>query len=521
MVGPAGDQYTSIFLFGAVNGPIGGPPAFFVTGIGGGFGINRRLVLPADLSTFDEFPLIKALDPAARSGDPFTELERARGYFPAERDTFWFAAGLSFTSFALVDGVAVVAMQIGGGFELSLLGLARMALPRPEAALVSIEMALVARFSTREGVILVQAQLTDNSWLLAPEVRLTGGFAFTSFMAGPNRGQFVVTMGGYHPDFHRDGYPVVPRLGLRWQVGDAITVVGESYFALTSEALMAGTRVEVSARLGPGWAHAVFSADGIVFFDPFWLKVTVYASIDAGVTVDLWFAEVTISVHLSARVEITGPPYRAGARFEVGPVDLTLAIGPSNSEPRYLNWDAFVRKYLEESPNRVDGRVAARVLAAVTGSGAVPPSGSSSDGGDRSPDGTTDRPFRVLAEFELTVTSTVPLRGLVAGAPRRNLAASRVVSVAPMGLPAPADVLLTLTMVGPPSASIERIDRLAAVPQQLGAFPVGTWGVAQDLSNPTVPAGDVISGTDRVVLRAEAEIPTRPDGLRPPEIPYR
>ena len=42
VVGPENDRFTAIFLFGAVNGPIGGPPAFFITGIGGGFGINRR-----------------------------------------------------------------------------------------------------------------------------------------------------------------------------------------------------------------------------------------------------------------------------------------------------------------------------------------------------------------------------------------------------------------------------------------------------------------------------------------------
>ena len=511
LVGPENDRYTSLFLFGAVNGPIGGPPAFFVTGIGGGFGINRRLSLPEDLSQFGGFPLIKALDPAARAGDPFQELAAARVYFAAERGTFWFAAGLSFTSFALVDGVAVVAIQIGAGFELSLLGLARMALPRPEAALVSIELALVARFSTREGIILVQGQLTDNSWLLAPEVRLTGGFAFASWLSGPNRGQFVVTIGGYHPDFHRDGYPVVPRLGLALRIGDFISIIGESYFALTSEAVMAGTRMEISARLGPAWAHVVYGGDAIVFFDPFWFKVTVYASIDAGVTIDVWIGEITISVHLSARIEVTAPPLHAIARFEVGPVGLTLEIGERPTAPRYIPWDAFVRKYLEEA---APGR--ARVLAAVAGTGSIPPSGSSATGGATSPDGTPDRPFRVVAEFEMTVTSTAPLRSLVAGGPSRDLAASAVVSVAPMGERNPADIRLTLRMVGPPTAAVDRIARLEVVPQQLGAFPVGTWGVAPDATNPTVPRGDVISATDRVLIRAVADIP--PGG---PAIRYR
>ena len=41
-------RFTAFFAFGAVNGPIGGPPAFFLTGIGGGFGINRDLDLPAE-----------------------------------------------------------------------------------------------------------------------------------------------------------------------------------------------------------------------------------------------------------------------------------------------------------------------------------------------------------------------------------------------------------------------------------------------------------------------------------------
>jgi large repetitive protein len=509
VVGRQDDRFTSLFLFGAINGPIGGPPAFFVTGIGGGVGINRRLSLPADLSQFGSFPLIKALDPAARAGDPFQELAQARVFFAAERGTFWFAAGLSFNSFALVDGIAVVAIQIGGGFEMSLLGLARMALPRPEAALVSIELALVARFSTRDGIILVQGQLTDNSWLLAPQVRLTGGFAFATWFSGPNRGQFVVSIGGYHPDFHRDGYPVVPRLGLALRFGSAISIVGESYFALTSEAVMAGTRMEITARLGPAWAHLVFGGDAIVFFDPFWFKVTVYASIDAGVTINLWLGRVTISVHLSARIEVTAPPLHAIARFKVGPVSLTLEFGERATEPRYIPWDGFVRKYLEEA---APGR--ARVLAAIGGIGSIPPSGSSATGGAAAPDGTPDRPFRMVPEFEMTITSTAPLRSVVAGGPVRPLAASAVVSVAPMGERNPADIRLALRMVGPPTAALDRIDRLQVIPQQLGAFPAGTWGVAPDASNPVVPRGDVISATDRVLIRAVAEIPASGPAIR-------
>ena len=85
-----------------------GPPAFFLTGIGGGLGINRKLVVPTALANFGDYPLIQALDIAASPSDPMAQLRALGSYFPMQKGTFWFAAGLSFNSFALVDGIAVV-----------------------------------------------------------------------------------------------------------------------------------------------------------------------------------------------------------------------------------------------------------------------------------------------------------------------------------------------------------------------------------------------------------------------------
>ncbi len=44
-----------------------------------------------------------------------------RDFFPMRRGSFWFAAGLSFTSFALVDGVVVVSVEVGDGVQIALL----------------------------------------------------------------------------------------------------------------------------------------------------------------------------------------------------------------------------------------------------------------------------------------------------------------------------------------------------------------------------------------------------------------
>lgn len=495
-------KFAAFFAFGSIVGPIGGPPAFFVTGIGGGLGINRGLVFPTDLSRFGEFVFLKALDVAATpSDDPMQEMALMRQNFPMRRGEFWFAAGLSFNSFALVDGIAVVAVAMGDGLEITLLGLARMALPRPGVALVSIELGLIARFSTSEGVLWIQAQLTDNSWLLNESVRLTGGFAFVTWFKGPNAGQFVLTLGGYHPSFHREGYPVVPRLGFNWSVSNAIVIKGESYFALTSEAVMAGGRLEVSAEFGPAWAHLIMGADGIVYFDPFRFSVEVYASIAAGVTIDVWIGEITISISIGARVLLEGPKFRGRATFEVGPIELTVKFGDWTDGPRDpLPWGRFVDKYLEAAAPDV-----ARVVAAIPGKGQVPPgTGPGGNTDTATADGSAERPFEVMSEFELTVTTLVPTRRLrIGGGAEQSHASSHTLGLAPMRRSSVKPLLeLRLRDAG----DTDRLSALRANVLRTKGFPIGVWGQPQDDDDRKVPKGEVIEAVDRVHFEAVAQL---------------
>ncbi len=502
----------SFFVFGAVNGPFGGPPAFFVTGLGGGLGINRGLRYPDDLSKFNEYPFIQALDPAAAAPDPMQKLRELTTYFPPQNGNLWFAAGISFTSFALVDGIAVIAVSFGDGLEVSLLGLARMALPRPQAALVSIELGLLARFSTREGLFSIRAQLTENSWLLYPEVRLTGGFAFVVWWKGPNRGQFVLTLGGYHPSFRREGYPEVPRLGLVWRVNDDIVVKGGSYFALTSEALMAGVDVEASADFGWAWARVAFGAHGIVYFDPFWFEVSAYARISAGVKIKTWLGTVSFSASMGADIVVSGPDFHGKARFGVGPVSLTVGFGSDRKvEPRVLDWIELTEKYLENAGG------SARALSAITGAGTL----ASATSGARSvptADGTALRPFEVSAEFEITFTSTVPVAhidlalptGAVAVAVTDSSGRAAVLGIKPMRAAALHSTLrLNVSKIVANAATPmpEALVLLAANRETLTeAFPIGVWGAPDTpgLAQPPLPKGEVLFAGSGLRLRAVA-----------------
>ena len=487
-------DFTSLFIYGALDA-IGGVPAFFVTGIGAGVGVNRLLLLPSDLNAFPGYPLLQALDRNAPIQDPDAALDALQNYFPPQRGAFWLAAGISFNSFSLVDGIAVLGIAIGDGLDVDLLGLARAGLPNPSFPLVQIELALLTRFSTEDGVLWVQGQLTDNSFLLTKDCRLTGGFAFVTWFKGEHSGEFVITLGGYHPSFHRDSYPDVPRLGFIWSVSDILVIKGESYFALTSEAIMAGTRFEASLTAGPLWAYLRMGADGIVYFDPFSFDVTAEAELGAGVTidVDLLFGHVrvTIDVSLSAEVELQGPEFRGKAEIDLDVTSASISFGDwSDRSTQKLDWPTFESKYLRPG--------GAAVLTASTGKGTVPPSGEASK---KAPTGGADDPLLVLPEFVLTVTTVAAATSLTADGPRGG--PSVALAIGPMQV---GSISSTLNLALLSGDGTDVIDSLSPTPTT-GQFPKGVWGPQPQSEPKPVPQGDMVPAVNGATLTGLATIP--------------
>ncbi len=495
VVQEGGSQYTSLFLYGAVNAPIGGVPAFFVTGLAAGCGINRKLLLPSDLNEFPSYPLLQALDRSSPMVDPDQALDELRAYFPPARGAFWFAAGLSFNSFSLVDGIVVIAVAIGDGLDIDILGLARAGLPNPSAPMVQIELALVARFSTKDGVLWIQGQLTDNSYLLTRDCRLTGGFAFVMWFKGDKNGEFVITLGGYHPSFHRDGYPVVPRLGFVWTVSSVLVIKGENYFALTSEAIMLGTRFEASLNAGPLWAYMRLGADGIVYFDPFHFLVTAYAEMGAGITIDIdlgWFGHVriTVTVSLHADVLLEGPQFRGRATIDLDVASATIEFGEwSDRSTQVLAWPEFEAKYV--TPND------AGMLSVVPGRGVLPPSTADDK---KAPTGGATDPFLMLAEFTLSVTTTAATTVLMADGPR-NPPFPVVLAVGPMQL---SSVTSTLTVKLSQGAQ-DYVGILDPTPTT-GEFPKGAWGPQSQSEPKPIPTGETIAAVNGALLTSGANI---------------
>ncbi len=328
----------SLFVFLVIGIPIGGPPFFFITGLAGGFGYNRGLVVPP-IEGLPAFPLVAAMsDSSAATAEPMAFLQSMGDAVPMERGSYWFAAGLKFSSFSLVHSQALLYVLLNRGLEIGLLGMSKFELP-PAVPLVSVELALKARFSTIEGVISVEARLTDNSWVLSRDCRLTGGFAFFVWFAGEHAGDFVITIGGYHPRYTPPAhYPVVPRLGFNWRVSSSIYIKGEAYFALTPREVMAGGLLEAVYDSGDVRAWFRAWANMYIKWRPFWFEVEIGISI--GVSVDTFLGRVKVEV--GASLIVWGPEIGGQVTIDVFIISITIPFGADRVIPvEAIPWETF------------------------------------------------------------------------------------------------------------------------------------------------------------------------------------
>jgi len=216
-----------------------------------------------------------------------------------------------------------------------------------------VQMEFLVRFAPAEGLLAAQAQLTPVSYVLAPDCHLQGGFAFFSWFSGEHAGDFVTTLGGYHPQFQPPAhYPTVPRLGFNWQVNSEVLIKGEAYFALTPHAIMAGG--SLNATFDSGDIHAWFSmgADFLMYWKPFHYTASAEVEIGASVTVHC-FGTHTLTISAGAEVQIWGPPFAGNAHVHVKVlivhVSFTVTFGDgSATPPPKIAWDEFQKTFLHD-----------------------------------------------------------------------------------------------------------------------------------------------------------------------------
>ncbi|MEU1818361.1 DUF6603 domain-containing protein [Streptomyces roseifaciens] len=351
----------SLFLYAELGAAFGGPPAFRVTAVKAGFGYNSALRVPA-IDQVAGFPLLRGLAEAGGGTPPepldvLKELTEGTDDAPAwvtpDEGRIWLALGLNADVFEIVHCKALAFAEFGpDDLVVGLLGSAKAQFPDPEKKMgepyASVELDISAVYRRSADMLAVDARLAPDSFLLDRSVHLTGGAALRLWFGNSDHpGDFVFTLGGYHPHYTAPAhYPKAEPVGVNWTSGSELTVKGTSYFALTPSAAMAGGRLDL--RYDGSWAKARVDVgfDALVQWAPFHYEVDVWAEITAQVWLLFgWSGEAS----LGARLSVWGPPFGGTAHVKVLGISIPIDFGEPKAGPAPIGWDQF-RTLLPQHP---------------------------------------------------------------------------------------------------------------------------------------------------------------------------
>jgi hypothetical protein len=201
--------------------------------------------------------------------------------------------------------------------RLVILGVLRCILPTEEAAILRLQVNFAGGIDFDQGLIWFDASLFDSNVLLYP---LTGDMALRIGWKNP---LFVLSVGGFHPAFKEipPDLTGMRRLMLALLSGDNPRLNAQIYFAVTSNTVQSGAKVELYAEACGFNVYGYLGYDLLVQFSPFHF----IADIAAGLALRSGTDEIAgIHVHCT----LSGPtPWHADGDASITILFFDVSVG--------------------------------------------------------------------------------------------------------------------------------------------------------------------------------------------------
>ncbi len=344
----------SLFAFLILEANLGGPPVFYVTAIAGGFGYNRSIRIPDRVQDVEKFPFVAAAMGKGNLKSTMTPAEVLTAMnkdISLQNNQYFVSAGIRFTSFGIVESFALLNVEFGTHFRVSLLGLSKLSLPvNSENPMAYLELGLKMSLIPDEGVFSIEGALSNASYLLDRNCKLHGGFAFVFwFGKHEHAGDFVITLGGYRKGFQVAHYPQVDRIGINWKMDNHLNLAAEFYFALVPTGIMMGGQLNLTYENGRFKAWLRAWAEFFMQWKPFLYNISVGISLGASYRWDFFPFFKTFKVELGANLELWGPPFGGKVHISWWVISLTIRFGKGRPVAEPINWNDFSNTFLRSS----------------------------------------------------------------------------------------------------------------------------------------------------------------------------
>lgn len=166
---------------------------------------------------------------------------------------------------------ALITLEIGVILDIPqpafvILGVLRCVLPTEEAAILKLQVNFAGGVDFDKGLIWFDASLFDSHLLI---FTLTGDMALR--IGWGDQAIFVLSVGGFHPAFNEvpSDLRSMKRLSISLLSGDNPRISVMSYFAITSNTVQSGARVELYAEACGFNIYGFLGYDLLVQFNPF------------------------------------------------------------------------------------------------------------------------------------------------------------------------------------------------------------------------------------------------------------
>jgi len=164
----------------------------------------------------------------------------------------------------------------------AIVGVLRAALPTQDAPLLNLQVNFIGVVDFDRGYLFFRADLFDSRLLI---YSITGSMAF--LVSWGEQQTFALSVGGFHPDFRDiptipalpDGFRNMARIGISLLSDDNPRLKVESYFAVTSNTVQFGAKVELYAAAAGFNVYGFLGYDVLFQFDPFRFVARLYGGI--------------------------------------------------------------------------------------------------------------------------------------------------------------------------------------------------------------------------------------------------
>ena len=249
---------------------------FTLNGVGGLIGLNRtvrveRLRTGLRDSTLDS--ILFPTDIVANANRIISDLAEV---YPPQADRFVFGpiAKIGWGTPTLITGSLGLIIEVPDPVRVVIPGIIKAVLPDEKKTLLRLQVNFVGALDTERSLVSFDATIHDSRLLSFP---LSGDMAFRlSYGTNPN---FLLTVGGFHPAYDPPplALPALRRLTVQLLSGDSPRLKLETYFAVTSNTVQFGARLELYAAAGKFNVYGFLTFDALFQFNPFYVTAAIGA----------------------------------------------------------------------------------------------------------------------------------------------------------------------------------------------------------------------------------------------------